>query len=36
MLESVLDIKLQYRDFPGGSVAKTPCSQCGKPGFIPG
>ena len=24
------------RDFPGGTVAKTPCSQCKGPGSIPG
>jgi len=23
------------RDFPGGPVAKTPCSQCRRPGFNP-
>ena len=23
------------RDFPGGTVAKTPHSQCREPGFIP-
>ena len=27
---------MKYRDFPGGPVAKTPCSQCGGPGFNPG
>ena len=24
-----------FKDFPGGVVAKTPCSQCGEPGFHP-
>ena len=27
--------KLTYRDFPGGPVAKAPCSQCRVPGSIP-
>ena len=26
----------QYRDFPGGTVVKTPCSQCRGLGLIPG
>ena len=26
---------LSPQDFPGGSVAKTPCSQCRGPGFNP-
>ena len=29
-------LKMQiFRDFPGGPVAKTPCSQCRGPGFNP-
>ena len=28
-------LKVKSRDFLGGSVAKTPCSQCGGPGFHP-
>ena len=27
--------KLFSRDFPGGAVVKTPCSQCRGPGFNP-
>ena len=27
--------KSDYRDFPGGPVAKTPCSQCSQLGFNP-
>ena len=28
-------INCQWGDFPGGSVAETPCSQCRGPGFDP-
>ena len=27
--------KKRYKDFPGGPVGKTPCSQCRGPGFDP-
>ena len=27
--------KASFRDFPGGPVTKTPCSQCGGPGWGP-
>ena len=29
------DSKLYVRDFPGGPVANSPCSQCRGPGFNP-
>ena len=29
-------LKCQFRDFPGGPVGKTTCSQCRGPGSIPG
>ena len=28
-------VKIRSGDFPGGPVAKTPCSQCWGPGFSP-
>ena len=31
---STVEIKMA-RDFPGGAVGKTPCSQCRGPGFDP-
>ena len=30
-----LQVKLEIRDFPGGAVVRTPCSQCREPGFDP-
>ena len=32
---SILRIEIGNRDFPGGPVAKTSCSQCREPGFNP-
>ena len=32
---SILRIEIGNRDFPGGPVAKTSCSQCRGPGFNP-
>ena len=34
-LEKILHNNVQTEDFPGGPVAKTPCSQCRGPGFDP-
>ena len=31
----ILHNNVQTEDFPGGPVAKTPCSQCRGPGFDP-
>ena len=31
----VLSSVRSFRDFPGGPMAKTPCSQCRGPGFSP-
>ena len=33
--EALLVQKRKVRNFPGGPMAKTPCSQCGGPGFDP-
>ena len=33
--KDLLSIKSRIEDFPGGPVAKTPCSQCRGPGSTP-
>ena len=33
--ECLSRLRCKGRDFPGGSVAKTPCSHCGGLGLIP-
>ena len=34
-LTKEMTFKLKPREFPGGPVAKTPCSRCRGPGFDP-
>ena len=34
-LKSNIKILINLKDFPGGPVVKTPCSQCRGPGFDP-
>ena len=35
MAQNIINKKCMLRDFPGGPVVKTPCSQCRGHGFDP-